>query len=502
MRVRVGLRLAVASLAATSLVLASDVAVAENAASAGKSPATWRTWYLTSPRQLRLAAPPAATSATTRAELRELRALQGKRTAANRRLITRWNSRPAVVPWAEIGLKQIADFRPRPPFSARVLALLHTGMYDAMVAAYESRAAYAGRTRPVPAKLDRRFRPAVATKELSSYASPEAAMAGAAETVLAHLFPGAPPGRFTKLADECVRSRLLAGLNYRSDLTRARELGRKVAKLVIARAEADGSTGTSLPHPRRQGEPYWEATPPTYEAPVGGPVGSWKTWLLGSPGELRHLLPGPSPYGSPQFMAELREVVDVKANLTEEQRRIAFFWDDGPGSYTPAGHWFELGIDLLKTYKLGAAETTRVFALLGAASADAVIAAWEAKYYWWSIRPITVVWRLCDAGVRLCTEAELAANPARATYRGNWFSLIITPAFPAYPSGHATFSGAGGRILSRFFPRAAGTINQFSDEAAVSRLYGGIHFDEDNRDGLILGRAIADLAIRWAERDR
>jgi membrane-associated phospholipid phosphatase len=200
-------------------------------------------------------------------------------------------------------------------------------------------------------------------------------------------------------------------------------------------------------------------------------------------------------------MAELREVVRVSETLTEGQRAIAFFWDDGPRTFTPAGHWIEIAIRLVRTYELGGPQTARVFALLGVTGAEAAIAFFEAKYYWWSIRPITAIWRLCDGGARLCTEAELAANPSRAAYRERWHALIPTPPFPSYPGGHSTFSGACGKVLTYFFPQAGNTLNQLAEEAALSRLYGGIHFREDNDAGLALGRAVADYAIRWAEAD-
>ena len=498
MRRRIAISLFAAVL--VPLVLVSPAAPVQTA-TAADDPAKWRTWDLEKPNQFPLVPPPRAGSAVTRAELNELLRLQRTRGAAQRAAVRNWNSRPAVVAWTEVALRMIVDHRPRPPFSARALALLETGMYDAMVAAYQARAAYRGKTRPEPSKLEPRLEPLLSSTGGTSYAPPEAAIAGAAEDILAYLFPNEPRSTFRSLASEAVQSRLWAGANYRTDVTRARELGRKIARLVIARGESDGHTSTTIPPPL-VGEAYWSPTPPAYEPPIGGPVGGWKPWLLPSPSALRGRIPGPSAYGSPQFTAQLREVLDVSRTLTREQRQIAFFWDDGPGTFTPAGHWFAIAIDLVKSFKLGSPQTARAFAVLGAAEADAAIAFFEAKYQWWSIRPVTAMWRLCDGGLVLCTEAEVTANPARATHRNTWFPLIITPAFPSYPGGHSTFSGAAGRVLTHFFPSAGGTINKLAKEAADSRLYGGIHFDEDNDDGLVLGRGVADLAIRWTQTPR
>lgn len=227
---------------------------------------------------------------------------------------------------------------------------------------------------------------------------------------------------------------------------------------------------------------------------------------MDSPGALLGSIPPPYEYSSPEFMAELFEVRDVQANLTEQQVETAFFWDDGVGTPTPPGHWFQIAVDLVKTpgvpgFAMTTRKAARMFAALGATEADAAIAVFNAKYYWWSIRPITVMWRLCDGDTTLCSEDEAAGDPARAPYYDQWFSEIVTPAFPSYPGGHSTFSGSAGRFLTHFFPEAGEALNAQADEAAVSRLYGGIHFRSDNDAGLTLGRAVADLAMERLEAD-
>ena len=494
----VALLAVVAVPAAGAQIARSDAAKAPTAAKA-TSPAHWKPWYLTSADQFRLKAPPAANSAQTKAELKQLLLLQKKRTPARLETIKKWNSQPAVIPWTEAILTMIGNFRPRPPVASRAMALFETALYDAMIAADDSRIAYT-KSRPRPSKLDKRIKP-VLNETGSSYAPMNAAVAGAAETVLAYLFPGEPKRTFTALANEAVNSCLFAGANYRSDVQNARALGQKVAALAIARARSDNFTSTSLPNPTLTGEGYWASTPPAYEPFIGGPVGTWKTWLMAKGNSLRSVLPGPSAYGSPEFMRQLKLVFDTNTKLTNEQRQIANFWDDGPGTDTPGGHWFRIGIQVLKSYKTKGPQAARIFALLSAVEADAVIAAWEAKYYWWSIRPITAIWRANQDVTALSTQAQCNANPALCPWRNKWYSIITTPGFPSYPSGHSTFSGGAGRILTYFFPNAGVTLDELANQAAASRLYGGIHFDEDNRDGLILGRAVADLAIARAKSD-
>ena len=469
------------------------------AAVRASTPAQWKPWHLTSADQLRLKAPPAARSAQTKAELAQLRRLQRTRGPAQVAAFQKWNGQGAAIAWTKVAIDMLRSYRPRPPLAARFLAIFQTGLYDAMIAADDSRIAYA-RSRPAPAKLDKRLKP-LAKTPASTYAPYEAAMAGAAERLLHSLFPGEPQRTFTAFANEAVGSRLSAGVNYRSDVQNARALGQKVADAVIARAKADNSTSTRLPNPTLSGEGYWASTPPLYEPFIGGPVGTWKTWLLSSPGVARTILPGPSAYGSPEFMRQLRQVLDVSRSLTGEQRQIANFWDDGPGTDTPAGHWHSVAIELIRSYRLAGPKAVRALAYLSTVEADAVIACWEAKFYWWSVRPITAIWRLSADGTKLNKESDCQANPSLCPQRNVWYSIISTPGFPSYPSGHSSFSGGAGKILTYFFPKAGETLNLLANQAAASRLYGGMHFDEDNRDGLVLGRSIADLAIARAKAD-
>jgi membrane-associated phospholipid phosphatase len=214
-----------------------------------------------------------------------------------------------------------------------------------------------------------------------------------------------------------------------------------------------------------------------------------------------HAIPGPSAYGSPAYMDQLAAVLNTVNQETQAQRNVAFFWDDGPGTFTPPGHWISISEDLIKQYRPSNEQAVRILALLSAAQADSGVEAWYVKYTWWSVRPISAIWRLCDGGGKLCTESEVRADPSRATYRGKWYSPITTPSFPSYPSAHATFSGAASTVLSSFFPAAAAKVKAMADEAAQSRVLGGIHYPEDSRDGLVLGRIIGNLALDRARTD-
>ena len=485
-------------------VLAAVLATAGSvgARRASSDPATWKPWHLSSASQFRLPAPPAASSATTKKELAQLLRLQKQRTPKTLAAIKKWNGQLPVLAWTDLLLQAFQSYRPRPPAAAYDLALFYTGLYDTIIAAHDSADAYAGKSRPAPSKLSRALKPVGKPATPTTYAPVEAAMAGAAQVLIPYLFPDAPASLYVKAANEAVGTRLSAGLNYRSDVERARALGQKIAALVIDQAKADGrATNTAPPVPNPGGDDHWSPTPPGFEPPFGTPAGTWRPWLMTSNSQFLHALPGPSKYGSPQYMDQLMQVLNTVNNETQEQRNIAFFWDDGPGTLTPPGHWIGIAEGLIKQYRPSNDQAVRELALLSAAEADAGVAAWNIKYTLWAVRPITAIWRLCDGGQKLCTEAQVRADPSRATYRGKWYSPITTPGFPSYPSAHSAFSGAAASILGYFFPAAADKVSAMAAEAAQSRVYGGIHYPEDSRDGLTLGHLIANLALERAKAD-
>ncbi len=491
---------AIVALTGAASAVSPPESTAAARAAAPPSPAHWKPWLLTSPSQFRLNAPPAAGSAQTKAELKQLLRLQ-KRTPAVLANIKKWCSQPAVIPWMQLELKLFQDYRPRVGPSARALALLGAGMYDAMIAASDSHDFYAKSSRPAPWQLDKRLKPALKAAAGSTYAPYDAAVAGAAETILPYLFPGEPRRTFVATADEAVNARLAAGLNYRSDLQQARALGQKVATLVIARGEADGHVNTGYSEGPFTGEQFWVPTPPEYEGAIGSAIGTWKTWLLANPRALWNVIPPPSPYGSPRYLAQLKAVMDTAPSLTANQRQIANFWDDGPGTFTPPGHWEDIALQLIKSYKLSGPMALKAVAYLGVAQNDAVISWFGLKYHYSQVRPITAIWRLGADGT-LHTQAQCDADPASCPNRDRWYSIITTPAFPSYPAGHPTLSGLGGKLLTYFFPKAANTLNELANQVALARLYGGIHYPEDNSAGLTLGRALADDYISRARADR
>ena len=339
-----------------------------------------------------------------------------------------------VTPWIAHGLEAISSHRLNPPRAARALALVSRAMYQAAAARRTARGA---------------------------------AVAGAASTVLAYLFPDEAAGIRGRLAHSAAGARGSARARQRGFA-----VGRGIGEAIVERAQSDGSavlwTGTAP-----VGRQFWVPTPPDFAYPPLEPLaGTWKTWNLKGSSQFR---PGPPPaFGGARFRRELREVYAVSRSLTDEQRQVADYWADGAGTATPPGHWNAIAIDLVRGSRRSALATARLFAALNTAQADAFIACWDTKYTYWSLRPVSAVRQLIDA---------------------SWTPYITTPPFPSYVSGHATTSGAASTVLGAFFPAKAKGLSAMAEEAALSRLYAGIHFRSDNEVGLELGRRVGRVAV-------
>jgi membrane-associated phospholipid phosphatase len=132
--------------------------------------------------------------------------------------------------------------------------------------------------------------------------------------------------------------------------------------------------------------------------------------------------------------------------------------------------------------------------------ADAFIACWNAKYTYWTARPDQVI---NSPPFRDLEPAHPAWNvtPPLVERRGGLYgSYIRTPPFPGYPSGHATQSGAAAEVLAYVFPELASWFRGRAEQAAISRLYAGIHFSSDNVQGLALGREVGRRVVEYAQR--
>jgi hypothetical protein len=290
---------------------------------------------------------------------------------------------------------------------------------------------------------------------------------GAASRVLAYLFPEQSALRLDRMAELAV-----TGPNNYEAGQAGLALGRAVADQVIAHARADGSDrvwdGTRPPT-----EPaFWAPPPGSVSPPVQPMAGTWKTWVIDSPVAFRP--PAPPAYGSREYLAETRELIDMKNNLTEEQRRSAKFWEGGEGTSLPPGVWNRVVLDYLGEHRVSRAEHVRTLALVNVALADAGVAAWDAKYAYWTPRPENAIRDLLDP---------------------EWRPYLRTPLFPAYVSGHSTYSAAVAEVLAGLYPDDAERFREMGEEAGISRLLGGIHLRSDHVHGSRMGLEIGKKVL-------
>jgi len=452
---------------AATIAAAVSPATRAAASQAEVAPGLWRPWLLTSSDELR----PSEPAPPTPEELSELVALQGQRTATTLTTTAYWNDPTVVLPWTNLTLDLIRVHTLNPVRAARALALLHVALFDTLVATEDARMAY---PRPGPA-TDKAIVPLGAAGPVgSSFPSQQAAVAAAASAVLAYLFPKESPETFTALADEAATSQLVAAHAFRSDVEAGQAIGHAVGERAVERGKADGSN-TSWDGSGRLTDPgSWQPTPPGYfQQPVEPLAGTWQPWILASGDQYRPA--PPPPYQSPAWLAELVGAQEAVARRTPEQEAAVRFWAGGPGTVTPAGLWIEIARDLIVRDGLDAAHAARVLALVSVAMADGFICCWDAKYTYWTERPIT-------------------ADPSLDV-------LISTPPFPSYTSGHATASTAAATVLEYLFPDDASLLLERAEEAKQSRLWAGIHFPIDTDMGALGGGMIGRLVVTRARED-
>ena len=181
------------------------------------------------------------------------------------------------------------------------------------------------------------------------------------------------------------------------------------------------------------------------------------------------------PYvvGSSEWQKDMDELKAIQNKQTREQARIANYWADGAGSYTPPGHWHRAGANAAHEARFSEVRMARTLALLGTAEMDAGIGCWDAKYFYYTPRPQ-------QFGLK---------------------TSVGLPNFPSYTSGHSTFSAAGATVLSYIFPEQAEKFNAQAMEASVSRIYGLIHYRVDCEMGLKHGKVIGEYAIARGKAD-
>ena len=304
---------------------------------------------------------------------------------------------------------------------------------------------------------------AVGSDGRSQFEAERGAVAGASAAVLTYLFPGA-----TQSFEDLVSEQANAGLGQPHPwLARGEAIGREVGAGIVARARND-HFGLPLNPAPPVGPQYWTSNSPT--APVaGGDLPGVTPWFLTSASQFR---PGPpSAFGSAAFLADLAEIRTISDIRTAAQTQIATYWALNAGTVTAAGFWLQVATDNINARGLSEREATHVYALTSATMLDAAIGCWDAKLFYWLVRP----WK---------------ADPLITTT-----AAVGKPNHPSYPSGHSCVSASGAEVLSTFFPEDRERLSAMVTEAGLSRMYGGIHYRFDIDSGQALGRNVARFAI-------
>ena len=374
-----------------------------------------------------------------------------------------------ITDWNNAALDAIRAEKTPPPRASRYLAILHLAIYDAINGISRTHEAYL-----VPSRGP-------------ASASQEAAASAAAHRVLLTFYP-AFSGTFNTLHTET-----LAQIRNGKKKSRGVSWGEFTAAQVLAWRANDGADATISP-PIGSGAGAWTPTPPVFAAYLLPQWGHVTPFVMTNHEQFRP--PPPAALDSAEYAADYNEVIALGAGTnssrTDDQSQIALFWSDGGGTATPPGHWNVIAQSVSAELGSSLQERARLFALLNIAMADAAICAWDAKYSYNFWRPITAI-----------RNGDSDGNPATAA-DSSWDSFIITPPFPDYVSGHSTFSGAASTVLALFFGtddvpftsssdflrgvfRSFSSFSAAADEAAVSRLYGGIHFRAANAAGLQSG---------------
>jgi membrane-associated phospholipid phosphatase len=420
---------------------------------------TWRTWVISSGKDLRLAPPP--DDQATKRELEHLNTLLMQGDAPSLDRVQYWDAGSPSYRWNEI-FTDIAVSHGTGTVPLRAAVLMNVAIHDALIAAWDSKYAH---NRKRPHEADPRVTPVVAVPRSPSYPCEHSVAAGAAATVLAHLFPKQAQ-RLGQMAEEASRSRVTAGAVFPSGARAGLDLGRAVGARVLEYAKTDEAkwSGT-VP----VGPGLWKGTEPGGINEV-----RWKTFALTAASEFR---PGPPPAPeSAERAAELAEVKNFKRTPLTNGK--ALYWQFN--QYGTPGLLYRLGDEVGRRLAEAGLDrnpprAARAYALVHVAHYDAYVASQDAKFHYWTARPNQF-------------------DPTLTT-------VVPTPNFPSYPSNAASVGMAAAHVLSHLFPREASRYTSWADEFGESRIWAGIHFRSDLQAGWELGRRVGMAVSERARRD-
>ena len=475
-------------------------------ATADANAGSWKMIVLTSPSQIPLAAPVPKTDPLYLAELASIKTAQASITPDQQTSITYWSA-GGVLRWNEIMRELCArqDLPPspnpdgsygvpsaanpfanpqfpfsNPPYAARAYSYVSVAQFEALKVAWFYKFQY---NRASPFKNDPSIKSTMPDSALPSYPSEDAVESAVNQILLKMLFP-TNAVEIDQRAAEQQQAAFLSGRASASDIAAGIALGKAVAAVFSARASTDGMK-TAGGNPaiwqrfadaaKARGEIPWISQDGPPRPPMLPVFGQVKGWMMLPSDVLNERPPPPPSTSSAQMVAETLEVKTTVQNLTRDQLATVYKWADGASTATPPGHWNTIAVPYIVAAQMSEVRTARVFALLDMAMHDAAIGCWDAKNFYFNPRPSQL-------------------DPSIKTMTG-------LPNFPSYVSGHSVFSAAGADVLSYIFPSGADFFAAQMQEAAMSRLYAGIHFRSDISAGMAQGQRIGEYTVRFAKTD-
>jgi membrane-associated phospholipid phosphatase len=406
---------------------------------------TWKPWVLPAADQIVIPPPPDKDG--EQAEIKQVISLQKSIDSIALKNMHYWNAGPPAYRWQAAA----DDLLDSTQYFLRVYALINVAIYDATIAAWHAKYQY-NRERPDPSKDG--IKQLLAPPQTPSYPCEHSVTAGAGATMLAYLFPAKADSIITA-AKKIGESRVLAGVQYPSDVKAGFDLGVEVANYVIEHwAKSDGGTnrwGGKIP--TESG--YWKGKPLHFDIP------NMKTWVLTSSNQFRSVPP-------PDVQKDMAELKAFKR--TDQSNARAFKWEK-------QWPWGDIIDKKVMEYGFldNAPRAARIYTLLAIADYESQIANIESKYVYFRIRP---------------DQYDLTFKP-----------VFKTPPSPGYPAGHATVAACYGEMLAYLFPSDAKEFRDLANEEALSRFEAGVHFRTDNEAGMKLGREVGQEIIKRAKAD-
>lgn len=270
--------------------------------------------------------------------------------------------------------------------------------------------------------------------------------------------------------------------------------GEKIALDIISSRDKDSIHMSQTPASTQAPAEKWRPTAPYFEDPL---LLHWPDITPMSTDDISIFrLAPPNSMNSDAFKADMQEVQSIggadSTKRTAEQTEIALYWADGKGTVSPPGTWNLIALDLIKRHNLPPKAAVTLLAKLNITLFDTSLAVWDTKYHY-------DYWRPVDA-IHYFTDDD------------EWISLIEAPNFPEYASGHSAFSSAAATVLEATFDdtsfthtpihlpeitRSFSSASDAANEAALSRVYGGIHYRQGSTEGLAQGRSVAAHVLEY-----